>query len=291
MLEITGLCKHYDMFSLGPIELRLEPGSVHGLVGPNGAGKSTLFRCIIGTVSSDGGLVRVMGDVAGKESGSWKRLVGYVGDYTPLFEHWSGARNLAAFSPYYPSWSDEAARDLAAKLDLDLQLVVKKYSTGQRAKLALILALAHNPKLLLLDEPANGLDPVARNAFMEVLYERMQDDNLTLLYATHHVSEIGQLVDQLIFIDGGKILRHDFVENLAENWRRITFSTSLQLDEIPGAVAGATQGHDHEVTTSNFRETMCFLEKVGVESIAVGILSMEQICIHILSSSLQGEKL
>ena len=118
--------------------------------------------------------------------------------------YWTGARNLQAFSAYYPTWSAKTGQSLASRFDLDLSQVVKKYSTGQRTKLALILALAHNPELLLLDEPANGLDPVARDVFMEVLFEQMQNEELTLLYATHHVSDIEQLADQLIFLDAGR---------------------------------------------------------------------------------------
>ena len=142
MLELTKLSKNYDQFTLGPIDLHLEPGTVHGLIGPNGAGKTTLFRCILGTVRRDKGLVKVKGNVVNEASGSWKQLVGYAGDYTALFEHWTGARNLQAFSAYYPTWSAKTGQSLASRFDLDLSQVVKKYSTGQRTKLALILALA-----------------------------------------------------------------------------------------------------------------------------------------------------
>ena len=123
MLELTDLCKKYDEFSLGPIDLHLEPGTVHGLIGPNGAGKTTLFRCVMGTVCRDRGLIKVKGGVAGEDSGSWKQHIGYVGDYTPLFEHWSGEKNLKAFSAYYAMWSEETVRTLASRLDLNLSQV------------------------------------------------------------------------------------------------------------------------------------------------------------------------
>jgi ABC-2 type transport system ATP-binding protein len=166
MLEIANLCKKYDQFSLGPIDLHLEPGSVHGLIGPNGAGKTTLYRCIIGTVRRNQGLVKVKGTLANADSGSWKQCIGYAGDCTPLFEHWTGARNLEAFAAYYQSWSEAKVQSLASRFELDLSQVAGTYSTGQRTKLAVILALAHSPDLLLLDEPASGLDPVARDEFM-----------------------------------------------------------------------------------------------------------------------------
>jgi ABC-2 type transport system ATP-binding protein len=282
MLEITNLCKRYDGFALGPIDLTLEPGTVHGLIGPNGAGKTTLYRSVMGTVRRDQGLVKVGGRRADASSGEWKQKIGYVGDYTPLFEHWSGARNLTAFAAFYDGWSEETAESLASRLELDLSKKVEAYSTGQRTKLAIILALAHHPSLLLLDEPANGLDPVTRDTFMEVLYEQMRNEDLTVLYATHHVAEIEHMVDQLIFISNGRILAHEPVDTLVENWRKITFRTSQPVGDVPYQVSRVREGDDHQVTTSSFQSALWFLESQGVECIETSKLTTEQICVHVL---------
>jgi ABC-2 type transport system ATP-binding protein len=282
MLEITNLCKRYDGFALGPIDLTLESGTVYGLIGPNGAGKTTLYRLVMGTVRRDQGLVRVGGLAADALSGGWKRKVGYVGDYTPLFEHWSGARNLKAVAPFYESWSEETAESLVSQFELDLSQKVGAYSTGQRTKLAIILALAHHPSLLLLDEPANGLDPVTRDTFMEVLYEHMRNEELTVLYATHHVSEIERMVDQLIFISDGRVLAHEPVETLVENWRKLTFRTSQPVGDVPYQVSRVREGDDYEVTTSSFQSALWFLQSQGVERIETSKLTTEQICVHVL---------
>lgn len=282
MLEITNLSKKYDGFALGPIDLTLEPGTVHGLIGPNGAGKTTLFRLVMGTVRRNQGLIKVGGLQADASSGGWKRKIGYVGDYTPLFEHWSGARNLAAFASFYETWSEETAAALASRLELDLSQKVGAYSTGQRTKLAIILALAHHPSLLLLDEPANGLDPVTRDTFMEVLYEEMRNEDMTMLYATHHVSEIERMVDQLIFISDGRVLAHEPVDTLVENWRKITFRTNQPIADVPYQVSRVREGNDYQVTTSSFQSTLWFLESQGVEYIETSKLTTEQICVHVL---------
>jgi ABC-2 type transport system ATP-binding protein len=282
MLEINDLSKRYDAFTLGPIDLTLEPGTVHGLIGPNGAGKTTLFRSIMGTVRRDRGSVRIAGRPADPSSGAWRQGVGYVGDYTPLFDQWSGARNLRAFAAFYDGWSEERAASLASRLGLDLGRKAGAYSTGERTKLAVVLALAHRPGLLLLDEPANGLDPVTRETFMEILYEQMRNEELTMLYATHHVSEIEHMADQLVFIRDGRILAHEPVAALVENWRRITFRTSRPVGDIPYQVSRLREGDDHQVTTSRFESAVSFLESQGAERIETRKLTTEQICVHVL---------
>ena len=120
VLDIENLCKKYESFRLGPIDMQLEEGTAYGLIGPNGAGKSTLFRCIIGTVRRNQGVIRINGSIADSGNGQWKQSIGYIGDYTPLFERWSGTRNLREFSKYYENWSDKDALAMASRLDLDL---------------------------------------------------------------------------------------------------------------------------------------------------------------------------
>lgn len=154
MLEVSQLRKKCPTFALGPIDLELEAGSMNGLIGPNAGGKSTLYRCIIGTVRRDAGRIRVGGAGANERSGKWRNDVGYVGDFTPLFDHLTGAANLSLFSRFYDNWSDQLAESLVARLSLDLSIKARNCSTGQRARLAVVIALAHRPRLLFLDDPA-----------------------------------------------------------------------------------------------------------------------------------------
>ena len=282
MLEITNLCKSFKRFSLGPIDLTLEPGSVHGLIGANGAGKSTLFRCLMGTVRRNQGLIKLHGQDVDTHSGAWKQSIAYIGDYTPLYEHWSGAKNLKLSSRYYENWSEYDVQSLASRLDLDLDQTVKNYSTGQRSKLAIINALSHGANLLLLDEPTAGLDPVARDTFMEVLFEKIQNEKMTILYATHYVTEIEQLADQLIIIDSGKILEHPSIDDLSQHWRKITFRTDKDIGALPNQISCKQQGQDYEVVSSNHQSCLLYLKSVGAESIQTSLLSINQICVQIL---------
>lgn len=286
MLELINLCKSYRDFSLGPIDLSLKPGAVYGLIGANGAGKSTLFRCLMGTIRRNQGIVKINGQTVTDDSGSWKDNVGYVGDYLPLFEHWSGARNLQEFSAYYDKYSEETVQSLASRLDLNLDLKAGAYSTGQRSKLAIIHALAHDAAFLLLDEPTAGLDPVARDTFMELLYEQLKREDRTILYATHYISEIEQIADEFIFIDQGKVLGHKLRADLDQFWRKITFRFERDFGDLPNQVSIKSEGAYHEVISNNHESTILFLEQAGAETIQTNRLSMEQICVQIIKGRL-----
>ncbi len=285
MLETQGLVKNFKNFSLGPLDLTLNAGCAMGLVGANGAGKTTLFRSLMGTLRRDQGTVFINGNEADRTRGLWRQQIGYVGDYTPLFDNWSGNKNLASFARFYPDFSLDRAHRLAQRLNLNLDQRAKHYSTGQRTKLAIILALSHEPKLLLLDEPTAGLDPVSRDVFMELLFEQMATEQVALLYATHHISEIEQLADRLVFISCGMVVRDEVKEDLAENWRSITFRFEKSLEQIPNVIQHKSEHPYHELVSDDANATIQFLTDCGVEGIESSRLSVEKIAVQILKES------
>ncbi|MDA1371094.1 MAG: ABC transporter ATP-binding protein [Proteobacteria bacterium] len=287
MLELNGLTKNYRTFSLGPVDLSLEAGCAMGLVGANGAGKTTLFRIVVGTVRRDLGSISLCNESATASTALWKQHIGYIGDFNPMYDNWSGYKNLAIIAPFYPNWSQEKALKIAQRLGLNLDLRVKHYSTGQRAKLAAILALSHTPELLLLDEPTSGLDPVAREIFMELLFEQMAAGDTALLYATHHISEIEQLADRLVFISNGLIVRDEIKEDLAESWRKVTCRIEKPLQKIPNVLQHKSEPPFHELISDNAEATIKFLNEQGAEGIESSRLSIEKIAVQILKESNQ----
>jgi ABC-2 type transport system ATP-binding protein len=282
MLEITQLSKNYNDFWLGPVDLTLQPGSTLGLIGSNGAGKTTLLRALVGTVKYDQGMVKIDGAVTNSKHGNWKNAIGYVGDTTPLFESYSGRKNLEAFAPFYPTWSATTAQTLANRLQINLDQTVKTYSTGQRTKLAIVIALAHQPKLLLLDEPTAGLDAVARDTFMDILFEQKEREELSVVYTTHAIAEIEQLADELTFIHQGQIIGNEIKDDLTQHWRRFTFRYSGDLGDIPDSVNVKTDGNTHEVISKNADSTRAYLSRLGADAVESSRISIEQITIQIL---------
>lgn len=285
MLEINQLIKTYDSFSLGPIDLIVDAGCALGIVGSNGAGKTTLFRSIMGTVRRNGGTVLLNGEETKNNNGTWKQHIGYIGDYSPFFDNWSGQKNLATLAKYYPAWSHARAIETAARLNLDLAKKVKQYSTGNRTKLAIVAALSRQASLLILDEPTNGLDPVARDVFMDLLHEQMEPGNTAILYATHHIAEIENLADRLVFISDGSIMRDEIKEDLSQTWKHITFRSESLLPSIPHVVKQQGDHPYQEIISDNGDITEAFLREKGAENIESSHLSIEKITVEILKSS------
>lgn len=285
LLAIDQLVKSYGDFSLGPLSLTVEAGSSVGLVGANGAGKTTLFRTLMGTLRRQQGTVRLNGELLDAAHPRMKQHIGHVGDYTPLFDSWSGRKNLQAISQFYPGWSDQIAFDTARRLNLDLHGKVGAYSTGQRTKLAIVLALAHQPQLLLLDEPTTGLDPVSRENFQELLFEFLAPEGRSLIYATHHIAEIEQLADRLVFISEGLLVRDEIKEDLSQSWSRISFRSESTLTGIPNVVRQRDEPPYHEVISNNGEATANFLEENAAENIEMSRLSVEKIAVEILRSA------
>jgi ABC-2 type transport system ATP-binding protein len=285
-LTIKQLVKNYDSFSMGPIDLSIAPGCAVGLVGDNGAGKTTLFRCLMGTVQRDQGVVIVNEEPADHESGQWRNQVGYVGDFHPFFDAWTGARNLAVLQRFYAHWDQQLAQDLAASLSLDLNLKVKSYSTGQRTKLALVSALAHRPSLLLLDEPANGLDPVAREAFLDTLFSFVATGETALLYATHHTEEIEGLADRLVFMHRGQVIRDAIKEDLLESWRNLSFRCEHSLVDIPHALVIHSEPPYQQVISDDADATVAYLRRQGINNIEQIPMTAGQIAVRILRQAM-----
>jgi ABC-2 type transport system ATP-binding protein len=280
--QYRDVVKTFPDFKLGPIDLELDQGTVLGLVGSNGAGKTTMMQCLVGLLRADSGEMRVFGQPNNLNRPEWKLDIGYVGDVQVFWEGWTAARNLRFMSQFYPDWSDRKAAELAERFRLPLNKRAKDLSTGNRVKLSLIMALAHSPRLLLLDEPTAGMDPVIRAEVLDVLFEILETGERAILYATHILPDISRLVDELAFIDNGQIWLRTPKEELSDRWRKVTFRLANDNVELDGAISHRREGADHQIISYNFPATLKQLKELGAENVQEIHLGIEEIAVQIL---------
>jgi ABC-2 type transport system ATP-binding protein len=281
-LLINNLVKTYPDFQLGPLDLKLETGTILGFVGPNGAGKSTTLHCIVGLLKLKEGYIEIFGRRNDPRKPTWKHDVGYVGDTQIFYENWNGYKNLKFLSHFYPNWSDDLAAKLTDRFKIPLEKKAKNLSTGNRIKLALIGALAYSPKLLLLDEPTAGLDPIVRVELLDFLFETAENGDRAILYSTHILSDINRLADELAFISNGSIVLRKTIEELNENWRTISFLYSGDISGFDAVKSYRQQDKRCQVISSIYELTLKQLSEVGADNIQVNLMSVEDIAVHIL---------
>ena len=227
ILEIRGLRKEYDAFSLKDVSLSVPRGSIMGFIGRNGAGKSTTIKSILSMIPIDGGYITVNGIDAVADEIAVKRIIGYVGEDARLYGE-VRCDELGRFvKKFYPTWDEALYRDLVRRFGLDLRKRVSELSRGTRTKLALTLALSHRPELLVLDEPTSGLDPVVRNEVLEILADAVRDNGCSVFFSSHITEDIVRVADVVTYIDDGLILLSDTKDHIREGYSRVDFDGTI----------------------------------------------------------------
>jgi len=283
--EISGLTKSFPEFKLGPLDLELEPGIVMGYIGPNGSGKTTTMHCMVGLVKPDGGKVKIFGRENKPNKPEWKLDIGYVGDKHVFYENWSGEKNLGFLKQFYPNWDNQLEHDLIKRFEIPINKSAKDLSSGNRVKLSLIGALSHRPKLLILDEPTAGLDPVVRTEFLDVLFEVIESGERAIFYSTHILSDISRIADELTFLNNGQIALKALKEDLTESWRRISFKLSEGKKDFSETVLVENEGSNYKIISSSFKSTMDELIQLGAENIQDTRMSVDEIAVQILKNN------
>jgi ABC-2 type transport system ATP-binding protein len=202
VIHTQGLGKRYrGKQALTECTLTVPTGTVTGLVGPNGAGKSTLLNLITGMLAPTEGTIRVLSEAPGTQLAK----VGFVAQETPTYAGLSIADHLKLGAHLNPGWDQAYAQARVERLGLDPKQKAGKLSGGQRAQLALTMAIAKRPELLILDEPVAALDPLARRGFMDDLTGVARDTGMSVMLSSHLVSDLDRVCDWLIVLTGGLV--------------------------------------------------------------------------------------
>lgn len=228
-LELHGLEKHYPDFTLGPIDLELPGGTVCGLIGENGAGKSTTIKLILDMIDREAGTVKLFGqeEITPLAKADIGVVMGGEGIPTCLTAPQVGQ----VMAGIYPNWDTDAYTELCRRFDLPENKRYGDYSTGMKMKQCLAVAFSHHPKLLLLDEATNGLDPVVRDELIDLLLDFVRDENHAILISSHIVSDLEKLCDTIAFLHKGKLLLCEDKDTLREEYA-LWHGTVAQLEEL-----------------------------------------------------------
>ncbi|GAB5380865.1 MAG: ABC transporter ATP-binding protein [Aliiglaciecola sp.] len=292
-IQLNDVSKAFKYFALKNVDLTLPTGQIMGFVGANGAGKSTTIRIIMGLMQADQGKVNVLGRTLPYEQANLKQEVGYSSEEMRLY----GAKNLGWHMQFiksiYPSWDDNYAKALLNRFDLNTEQKIKQFSKGQHIKAQLLLVLARKPRLLVLDEPTTGLDPVARQEVMNELALILQDEQRTVLFSSHNTADVEKISDQITFIDRGRIIDSDDKETFLDNWRRINIELPSDHEMLPmgHVIHVEQQGRIASMVSNQFTPSIlqaCQQQNIRVNS--VDNMTLEEIFLTSVMHRRQGEQ-
>lgn len=231
LLVVEKVNKRYKDFSLKDISFSLPGGYILGLIGKNGAGKTTLMNCIIGSVDYKG-KISVEGAVNTLHKRSATEKVGFIVDDAPFFKKETLGKNGEVLGALYQDWDEKKFYSYLKKLELHYDMVYEELSKGMETKFQLAFALAHSPRLLILDEPTGGLDPVFRRNFLKILQEVVNEEMLSVVISTHLTTDLDKVADYVMLLDEGEIVFYEDKETLLDKYPLVSGNTDV-LSKIP----------------------------------------------------------
>lgn len=218
VIEIENLCKSYDDFSLKNINLAVPKGAVTGFIGENGAGKTTIIKLILNMIKSDGGKIDIFGMDNKENEVKIKEKIGVVlNEYEP-FNSLKIKQINKMMKNIYDDWNEDIFYKYLDEYKINKNKVINEFSTGMKQKLFICIALSHNPDLLILDEPTNGLDPIVRNEILESFLDFIQNEEKSVFISSHITSDLEKICDYIAYIKNGEIVLFEEKDKLLEEY-------------------------------------------------------------------------
>lgn len=238
ILELREVHKSFkERAVLRGVDLTLPRGSVLGLIGKNGAGKTTLIKCALGLLRTQSGTLSILGEPAWTLSTAAKARIGYVPQTLELYRWMDVAQVIAYTRAFYPRWNERLVDRLLRDLELDPREQIATLSVGQAQKVGLVLALGHEPELLILDEPAASLDPGARRQFLALVLEVARGADRSVLFSTHLTTDLERVADQVVILKDGITHYAGALDDLKDEVKRLHVSSIGALPDrldVPG---------------------------------------------------------
>ena len=234
VLRATGLKRYFGKVkAVDGVDLEVKEGEIYGFLGVNGAGKTTTIRMLMGITGSTGGSIEILGERTRRTTIKQKQRIGYVSQ-EQFFYPWMSGRMLGRFvGGLYKTWDEKEFLRLLSVLEIPPDRKSANLSGGMRVKLALALALAPRPALLILDEPTAGLDPVARREFLEIIERQAKEHGRTTFFSSHLLNEVERVADTVGIIHQGKMRYQGGLDDLQDQVRRVRFPVGMEATAIP----------------------------------------------------------
>ncbi|GHT41900.1 hypothetical protein FACS189443_4270 [Planctomycetales bacterium] len=236
-IEMTDVCRSFGRgndktFAVDHLNLAVPQGSVYGLLGANGAGKTTSIRMLVSHLKPDSGTIRVLGENPAAYSESTRKQIAYIAENMQI-PRWMSIEDAVAFSkPLYPKWDDALLERLLKLFDLKKNKRYEESSKGQRRAICIILAMCQNPDVLIMDEPASGLDTLARRHFLSEVLNVACTENKTVIFSSHILGDIERTVDRIAIMTKGRAILEGELDSLKESVRRLVFYGEKARDKI-----------------------------------------------------------
>lgn len=263
------------------IDLEVAPGSVLGLIGRNGAGKSTLLRALLGLLEPMAGHAQVFGTPALAMDDAIRQRLAYVPQQPEALAWLTAAQMFDYLGRFYPRWNHAFARDTLARWQLPANKLLGKLSPGERQRVELVRALASEPELLVLDEPAAALDPVARRELLREIALRAGEAGITVVFSTHIVSDLERVASDIAFLHEGRLLLHCPVDDTKERHARLWLPARL-ADQAPTATLGRRTHGDGAVSVVVTRDDAGhWPAAAGLPGARLDVLGLEDLFVEI----------
>ena len=286
IIELKNLQKHFkpDPVLMG-VDLCLREHSVLGLLGVNGAGKTTLIRCALGLLKPSMGEALIYGREAWDMPPDIKQKIGFVPQTPDLF-YWMRAEQMLDYTAaFYENWNHKKAKHLMNEWDIVGSMRVSKMSEGQKQRLAIVLAMGHDPDLLILDEPVAALDPVGRRSFVRQLIELNADEGKTILFSTHIVSDLERIAAEVAIIRDGRVHFQGEIDSLKESVVKLHIRSDSSLPahlDLPGVLSCRISGNSAAVCLQAFKPELVGQAKEKFNAaVEVQQMSLEDIFLEI----------
>jgi ABC-2 type transport system ATP-binding protein len=278
--------------ALDDVSVAVAPGTVVGLIGRNGAGKTTALRLAHGILFPDAGRIRILGLDPVTSGQEVRTRVSLLAEESALYPWMTVDEILRFASALHPRWDRDLAESLRKRLDLDPSSRIKTLSRGTRAKVALVLAVACRPELLLLDDPTAGLDPLVRREVLEGILDAVPAEGGAVVYASHLVHDVERVADRVAIMDRGRIRLDDSLEEIKARFRRATAvfdGDAPTAVALPGQIDAAAEGRVLRVVGEGANGDMeAALKGLGAREVRFEVLPLEEILVAFLRGA--GER-